>query len=124
MILIYTVFKDKDEAQKIAKQLLEKKMVSCVNFWEIESLYWWEEKLVEGHEVVAIFKTLKQNFRAVKNEIKKNHSYKVPFIASIKLNEVDGDFYAYLKKTVFRYYGPKSPSAKINYKNPDLRNKP
>lgn len=121
MIFIYCVFKNQDEADKITRILLEKKMVICGNQFSINSMYLWKEKIEKSPEVVVIYKTFKQNYKRVRKEIETHHSYEVPFIASIKINQINESYYHLLKKTVIRYYGKRSPEAKPNLKNPDLK---
>lgn len=123
MIFIYTAFANQKEAQKIAKIILEKKMAVCVNIWPISSLYWENNKIEECQEVGVLFKTLNQNYKRIKEEITQNHSYKVPFVGAIKINQINEPYYHYLKKTVIRYYGKKSPEAKPNLKNPKIKRK-
>ena len=123
MIIIYSVFANKDEAQKIVKILLEKQMIVCANMHLVTSQYLWEDKIKESEEVVAILKTLKQNYKRVRKEIEAHHSYEAPLIASIKVSKINGPYYNYLKKHVKKYYSNKSPEAKPNLKNPDVREK-
>ncbi len=43
--LFYVTCKDKQEAESIAKTLLEEKLVACANiFPEMESFFWWKQK--------------------------------------------------------------------------------
>ncbi len=84
MILVYITCKDKEEAEKISKHLLEKRLVACSNMFPIDSFYWWEGKINEDNEVVLIAKTLEEKFEEVKKEVKKIHSYEVPCILKIK----------------------------------------
>ena len=84
MILIYITCKDKQEAKKISKHLLEKKIIACTNFFPIESMYWWKNKIQEDNEFVVIANTKEENYEKVKQEVKKIHSYDIPCI--IKLN--------------------------------------
>ncbi|KKP69300.1 MAG: CutA1 divalent ion tolerance protein [candidate division CPR3 bacterium GW2011_GWF2_35_18] len=121
MIFIYCVYKDKEEADKITRILLEKKMVICGNQFVVSSMYLWKEKIESDSEVVVFYKTFKQNYKSVRKEIEKHHSYEVPFIASVKINEVNESYYHLLKQTVSKYYGKKSPEAKPNLQNPDLK---
>lgn len=121
MIFIYSVFKNKEEADKITKILLEKKMVICGNQFAVNSMYLWKGKIENDSEVVVIYKTFKQNYKRVRQEIEQHHSYEVPFTASIKINEVNVPYYNLLKQTVSKYYGKKSPEAKPNLKNPDVK---
>jgi len=71
----------------------------------VQSTYWWEGKIVEEAETELIVKTLKQNYRAVSDEIQKNHSYKTPFIGALKLSEINGEYYRYMKTIVKKQYG-------------------
>lgn len=84
MILVYITCKDKGEARKISKHLLEKKLIACTNIHPIESMYWWKGKIEEDNEVVIIAKTKEENYSRVKEEVKNIHSYDVPCILKIK----------------------------------------
>jgi len=83
MILIYITCKDNEEAKKLSKALLEKRLVACTNIHPIESMYWWKDKIQEDNEVVIIAKTKEQNYEKVKEEVKKLHSYEIPCILKI-----------------------------------------
>jgi periplasmic divalent cation tolerance protein len=83
MTLIYITTKNKVEAKKISKHLLNKKLIACANLHPIESLYWWKGKIQEDKEIVIIVKTTEQNFKKVETEIRKLHSYDVPCILKI-----------------------------------------
>jgi len=83
MILIYITTKDKAQAKKISKQLLEKRLIACANIHPIESMYWWEDKIQEDNEFVIIAKTTSPSFSKIKKEVKKIHSYDVPCILKI-----------------------------------------
>ncbi len=83
MTLIYITCKDEDEAVKISKYLLNKKLIACSNIHPIRSMYWWNEKMVDEKEFVLIAKTLEKNYEKIKQEVKKLHSYDVPCILKI-----------------------------------------
>ena len=88
MKIFYVVCKNKEEAKKIAKHLLSKKLIACANIFPIESLYWWQNKVIEDKEAVLICKTT-ENFIEVEREIKKIHSYEIPCILNfdVKVNK-------------------------------------
>ena len=88
MKIFYVVCKNKEEAKKIAKHLLSKKLIACANIFPIESLYWWQNKIIEDKEAVLICKTT-ENFIEVEREIKKIHSYEIPCILNfdVKVNK-------------------------------------
>ncbi len=64
------------EAQKIADHLLQQRLVACVEFMEIKSKYWWEQKLEEAKEIKLIMESVATNFDKVEAELTKLHSYK------------------------------------------------
>ncbi len=57
MILTYITCKEKSEARKISEHLLKKRLIACAKF-QIESMYWWKDKINEEKEFVVIAKTL------------------------------------------------------------------
>jgi periplasmic divalent cation tolerance protein len=83
MILIYITCKDEDEAIKISKHLLNKRLIACSNMHPIRSMYWWNGKVEDEKEFVIIAKTLEKNYEKVKEEVKRIHSYDVPCVLKI-----------------------------------------
>ncbi len=96
MIFIYITCKNKKEAHKIGKYLVEKKLAGCVNIFPIESMYWWKGKIVEDKEAVLIVKTLKKNYSKIEKEVRKLHSYTVPFLGKIDIKKVNKDYLNWL----------------------------
>ena len=85
-IFIYITNPTKKEARKIAKHLLEKKLIACANIFPISSLYWWKGRITDEKEFVLIAKTKKTNFEKVKNEVERIHSYTIPCIVKIPVS--------------------------------------
>jgi len=78
-LLYFATCANAAEARKIAKVLLEKKLVACANIVpKIESHYWWKGKLEKANETLLILKTKKELQKQVEKEIKSIHSYKLP----------------------------------------------
>jgi len=68
-----------ETAQHLARQLLEKRLVACVNLVpQITSMYWWEGKIQEDCEVLLIAKTLAERIEELKRVIPELHPYDVP----------------------------------------------
>lgn len=86
IISIAVTCKNKKEAEKIAQILLKKKLVACANIISnLESIYWWQGKIIKDKEVLVIFKSLERNSKKIISEIKKLHSYQVPVITVEKI---------------------------------------
>ncbi|MDP6388074.1 MAG: divalent cation tolerance protein CutA [Candidatus Pacebacteria bacterium] len=85
-IFIYITNPSKDEAQKVARHLLEKRLIGCANIYASRSLYWWKGKIADENEYTIIGKTTEKKFEKVKKEVEKIHSYKIPCIIKIPMS--------------------------------------
>ena len=85
MIEIYITCKDEDEARKISKALLKKKLIACANFFPIKSMYWWKNKIQDESEYALLVKTRDENYDKVESEVRKLHSYDLPCIVKWNL---------------------------------------
>ena len=83
-ILIYITHKDLAASKKLCNQLLLERLIACVNYFPIESAYWWKGSVEEGHEIVSLVKTRSANWVKVKNAITTAHPYETPCI--MKMN--------------------------------------
>jgi periplasmic divalent cation tolerance protein len=85
LIAIAVTCKNKAEAEKIARRLLQKRLIACANFWPVESRYWWRKKMVRSREILLVCKTLSKNISPVKKSIIAAHSYQTPVITVEKV---------------------------------------
>jgi len=100
MIFVYVTCKNKKEAEKIGLSLIKKRLAACCVNFPINSIYWWEKKIVNSGEVVLIVKTLKKNFRKIEKEVKKLHSYTIPCILEIPITRGNKDYLNWLEKEI------------------------
>ena len=99
MIIYYVPCKDNKEAKKIAKELINQKLIACANILPSESIYVWEGKIKEEKESILIIKTLDRWEEEVKETIKKLHSYDLPAI--IKLTgRVNEEYLSWMESVV------------------------
>ena len=83
---IYMTAGNKDEAQKIAKALVENRLAACVNILEnMQSVYRWENEIQEDTEVVLIAKTTERLVSELIEKVKSLHSYDCPCIVSLPI---------------------------------------
>mgnify|MGYP000011623473 CR=1 FL=1 len=99
-IFTYVTTSSFEEARKIAKHVLEKKLAACVNIWPISSVYWWEGKVEGALEFAMIIKTKDEKFSELKEEIKSIHSYSTPCICAVAIEDGLREFLNWIDETV------------------------
>ena len=102
-ILVLVSTKDVAEAKKIARILLENKLIACANILpKIESLYFWDGKVAEETESFVLLKTSSDCFEDLERLIKEIHSYSLPEIISLEINEGNKDYLNWLEENIKR----------------------
>ncbi len=79
-LVVLITAKDKTEARRVARKLLQKKLAACVNFVPVESMFIWEGEIQEEDEVLMIVKTKIDAFDDLMTTVKITHSYDTPEI--------------------------------------------
>ena len=99
-IVIQTTCRNKKEANKIAKLLISKKLVACMQILKVNSIYNWKNKICEDKEHLLFIKTKKKNFKKVKRKIKENHSYDLPEILGIKITKINKEYNKFIGENI------------------------
>jgi len=75
-----------EEAKKISKALVGKKLAACCNIVKgVTSIYTWQGEIEEASECLIIVKTDRKLFSHLIKEVKKIHSYELPEIIGVPL---------------------------------------
>ncbi|MCX5813186.1 MAG: divalent-cation tolerance protein CutA [Proteobacteria bacterium] len=87
IIQIVTTIDDKEKAERIGKQLVQKRLASCVQIaGPIKSIYWWKGHIKEVEEWQCIIKSKKSHYKKIEEEIKRLHHYELPEIIAIDID--------------------------------------
>lgn len=93
--MIYITTSGASESKKIARTLLEEKLVACTNtIPQINSLYLWKGEIEEDDESILIAKTKTDKVDQVIKRVGEIHSYETPCILQL---EVKKGFECYLQ---------------------------
>ncbi|BEP31913.1 MAG: divalent-cation tolerance protein CutA [Wolbachia endosymbiont of Drosophila biauraria] len=93
LVLIYTTFSNFEEAKTVFEELLNEKLIVCVNiFPEVNSLYLWKGKISNSCEVVAIMKSGNDQVDKIVEKIEAMHSYDQPAIAVMPIEKANKSF--------------------------------
>jgi periplasmic divalent cation tolerance protein len=100
MILVYITCKSEAEAKRIGRNLLVKKLCTCINVLpHVESLYYWPPhtgKFEAAKEVILLVKTIESKFEAVEAEVIRTHPSDCPCIFAIPVQHVTKKYYDWL----------------------------
>lgn len=97
IVLIQTTCGTKEEARKIAKVLIEEKLAACIQMFEIESFYNWNNEFCCDNETLLNIKTRKDNFEKIKSRILELHSYDLPEIIQLDITNTSEEYLNFIK---------------------------
>jgi periplasmic divalent cation tolerance protein len=98
LLAVYTTVASRDEAHKIARALVERKLAACAQICEIESFYSWRGAVQSGPEYRILFKTTDARYAAVEAAIRDVHTYELPAIHALAVEHVYGPYAAWVEE--------------------------
>jgi periplasmic divalent cation tolerance protein len=100
-IQVMTTTETKEQAEAIARYLVEEKLAACVQIINaIESTYLWKGKLECSREHLCLIKTREDLFPRIEAAIKKLHSYETPEIISVPIVKGSKEYLKWLDDTL------------------------
>jgi len=85
-VVILVTAPTREEAQRIAQLLLERRKAACVNIVPmVDSVFWWQGRLDSGQEVLLIVKTRAALVSQVVQLVRQVHSYTTPEVIALPI---------------------------------------
>ena len=100
MVLVYSTCRDEEEARKLSRLIISRKLASCVNIWRIGSIYEWDGDLREEKEVALLIKTLETKVQDLEDLIAKNHTYSTPFVGVVDVRRINRAYKEWMTQVV------------------------
>jgi len=96
-IQVFMTAEKKEEAENIARAMVEKRLVACAQvLGPIRSTYRWEDQIETSDEWLCIMKTQKDLFEKLEEGIRELHSYDVPEIVALPIVSGSRDYLRWL----------------------------
>ena len=98
LIAVYITVGTLEEARKIAKTLVQRKLVACAQISEIESFYAWKGEVQNDQEFRILLKTTDTRYKAVETAIRDLHSYELPAIHAVAIEHAYEPYAAWIEE--------------------------
>jgi periplasmic divalent cation tolerance protein len=99
--IVLTTAASEEEARKIARHLVERRLAACVNIVpRVTSIYRWKDKVEEATEWLLIVKTTGSAFNEVRTTIVDLHSYDVPECICLNVEDGFADYLQWIGESV------------------------
>jgi periplasmic divalent cation tolerance protein len=100
--LVLTTCGAKEEAERVAAQLVEQCLAGCVQMFQIESVYRWEGAAERAKEWMLFCKIKASDYDKVEAAIRSAHSYATPEIIAVEIDKGAEAYLAWLEAATRR----------------------
>ena len=99
--IVLTTAGSREEAEKIAHALVERRLAACVNIVSpIHSVYRWQGKVENADEHLLLIKTTAAGFDAVARAIRELHSYELPECIELSIERGSADYLEWIEQSL------------------------
>jgi periplasmic divalent cation tolerance protein len=97
-IQVFTTTEKKEDAEKIAKAIVEKRLAGCIQIvGPITSTYWWKGDVETAEEWLLFIKSRKNLYDELERAIKEIHPYETPEIIAMPIVVGSKDYLEWLE---------------------------
>jgi periplasmic divalent cation tolerance protein len=98
-IVVLSTCGSPEEAQRMARALVEKRLAACVNIVAgVRSIYHWKDAIEEEEEALLVIKTSRLLLDDLRAEIERLHSYEVPEVITMQVVDGSERYLAWLER--------------------------
>ncbi len=108
-IQVSTTTEKKEDAERIAKALVEKRLAACIQILgPIVSTYWWKGNVETAGEWLCFIKTKRALYDKLEKAIKEIHSYETPEIIAVPIARGSKEYLGWLSNELEKSELPRS----------------
>ena len=99
--IVLTTAGSRQEAEKLASALVERRLAACVNIvGPMHSVYRWQDKVESAAEHLLIVKTTGALFESIAQAIRELHSYELPECIQLPIESGSAEYLEWIEKSV------------------------
>lgn len=92
LLAVVTTVATREQAQALARALIDARLAACVQISAIESVYRWEGQVQQEPEYRVLAKTVAACWPAIEAAIRARHPYELPQIVAFALDPVHAPY--------------------------------
>lgn len=100
-IIVFITAGSREEAVRLAEMLVNSRLAACVQILpEMESIYFWKDKVERQPETLLIVKTVEAKFDELRGEVTALHSYETPEIIALPIINASAPYLEWLSSII------------------------
>ena len=99
ILLLITTVPTQLVAEKISRELIERKIAACISIKEIKSIYIWQGRIEENKEFEITIKSLPKNLNELTHILKEKITYEVPELI-YKIFDSENSYFQWIKESI------------------------
>lgn len=101
--IILTTASSTDEAQRIARTLVEERLAACATLLPgAQSIYRWQDKIETSQETLLLIKTSQDSLAALETRLHQVHSYETPEFLVLQVDSGSHTYLEWLKSSLLK----------------------
>ena len=99
LLLLITTAPNQLLAEKISKELIERKLAACISIKEVKSIYRWQENIEESKEFELTIKSIPENLNELTIILNEKITYEVPEII-YKIFDSENSYFQWIEESI------------------------
>lgn len=98
--VVMTTVSNREQAEELARIVLEARLAACVQIQGIASYYWWDGEINHDTEQLLYLKTTSDKYPVLEALLVANHSYDTPEILQLPVEAGFEKYLGWMRKEV------------------------
>ena len=87
VVVVFSTFPSPEKAAEVARTLVSEQLAACVNLiGPVRSIYRWQGEISDDTETLAVIKTTRERFDAMKSRLVELHPYEVAEVIAMPVD--------------------------------------
>ena len=98
VLAVFSTFPNPDKAAEVARILVTEQLAACVNLLgPVRSIYRWQGEISDDSETLAVIKTTRERFEALKARLVELHPYEVAEVIALPVEAGHAPYLAWVE---------------------------